>query len=86
MQVKTVNTYKAAAACGLTATTRITARWRNWGAVRKYDLRQDLRWECGPVAATARFNAAYCTALSALSYVESGYKSPSWKHRLNVFV
>lgn len=86
MQVKTVNTYKAAAACGLTATTRITARWRNWGAVRKYDLRQDLRWERGPVAATARFNAAYCTALSALSYVESGYKSPSWKHRLNVFV
>lgn len=86
MQLKTVSTFKISALQGFTSQTRFTSRWRNWGNRSKYDLRQDFRWEQGPASVTLRVNAAYCNGLSGLGYVEGGYRTPSDKYRLGVYL
>ena len=75
MQFKLVGTYKASIPCGLVATSRVSARFRNWGEWRKIDLRQDLGWGNGAFIVNTRINALLCKSLAGLTYAETGYRT-----------
>ena len=59
----------------MTLKTRLTERFRTWGERFRTDLRTDMSFGYGRFVSTLRLNLLKTSEVSALGYIEAGYKS-----------